>query len=98
MQSMGESSKLGKIIYDYCGGELCQKLELRGVEVDRESRCINAYFISEGALESREEALIAEALYRACGAEVRVHITDGSFEPERARLRLMETLFKERPF
>ena len=49
MQSMGESSKLGKIIYDYCGGELCQKLELRGVEVDRESRCINAYFISEGA-------------------------------------------------
>ena len=65
MQPMGESSKLGKIIYDCCGEELCRRLELRGVEVDRESRCINAYFISEGMLEKAQEAAIGESLRKA---------------------------------
>ena len=98
MQPMGESSKLGKIIYDCCGEELCRRLELRGVEVDRESRCINAYFISEGMLEKAQEAAIGEALRKACGADVRVHVTDGSFEPERAKEVLMGVLNRERSF
>lgn len=98
MQPMGERSKLGKIIYDCCGEELCRRLELRGVEVDRESRCINAYFISEGPLEEEQEEVVARALREACGAEVRVHIADNSFSPDRAQSALLQDMLKERPF